>query len=91
MKGSRFLFRSHNARAQEKLLRQQLEHADKMTRHAEDLQARGEELMFSIKATYPRHEAAAAKLRATKGEFEAALSKLLEGRRVNLMGEISSV
>ena len=72
-------------------LRQQLEHADKMTRFAEDMQTRQAELLLIIKETYPKYEAVARRIKCAKAEFEAALSAHFEGRRVNLMGDISSI
>ena len=72
-------------------LRQMLDSSEKMRGRAEELQTRQAELQLLIKSTYPKYEAAVGAIRSTKAEFEAALSKHFDGRRVNLMGEINQI
>ena len=41
--------------------------------------------------TTPKMEAVVGLVRRAKGQFEAALSKHFDGRRINLMGEINKI
>ena len=72
-------------------LEQMLDSAEKMERRAEELQTRQAELHLLIDAAMPKYHAVVATIQATKGDLEAALSKQLDGRRVNLMGDINSL
>ena len=72
-------------------LRQQLDHADKMTGLAEELRARQAELQVVISEAQPRYDAVSVAVRQGKKDFEGALSKEFKGRKVNLMGEINDV
>ena len=72
-------------------LRQQLDHADKMTGLAEELRARQAELQVIISEAQPRYDAVTVAVRQGKKDFESALSKEFKGRKVNLMGEINDV
>ena len=76
---------------QARILEQMLDHADKMHRRAEELKTRQAELMLLIEAAHPKYAATADAILRTKEEFESALSKHLDGRRVNLMGEINNL
>ena len=73
------------------ILEQMLDHADKMHRRAEELKTRQAELMLLIEAAHPKYDATVDAIRRTKEEFESALSKHLDGRRVNLMGDINNL
>lgn len=72
-------------------LRQMLDSSDKMRGRAEELQTRMAELQLLVKSTYPKYEAAVAAIKAAKADLEAALSSRLDGRRVNLMGDINQL
>jgi hypothetical protein len=72
-------------------LTQMLDTSDKMAGRAEELQTRMAELSLTISSMAPKYKAVVTDVGRTKDAFEAALSKVLEGRRVNLMGEINTL
>eukprot|EP00967_Tisochrysis_lutea_P053307 scaffold66270_cov31-Tisochrysis_lutea.AAC.3 len=76
---------------QEQALTQLLNSADKMASLAEGLQARQAELRLDLASSRPKYKAAAARVKSIKADFEAALSKHLDGRGVNLMGAINAI
>ena len=68
-----------------------LNHADKMRDRAEELTTRQAELRLLIAEAHPKYQAVVDATMKAKGEFEAALSKQFDGRRINLMGEINTI
>ena len=68
-----------------------LDTAEKMRRRAEEAETRQAELSLTIRSTTPKCDELVASIKAAKGEFEAALSKQLGGKRIKLMGEINSL
>lgn len=49
------------------------------------------ELRMELAASRPKYEAAVLRVQAVKSDFEAALSKQMDGRRINLMGAINAL
>jgi hypothetical protein len=44
---------------------------------------------MELAASRPKYEAAVLRVQGVKADFEAALSKQMDGRRINLMGAIN--
>lgn len=72
-------------------LRQMLDTSDKMRMRADELTTRQSELLMLIQNAHPKYEAAVGTIKATKSQLETALSTHLQGKRVNLMGEINQL
>jgi len=64
-----------------------LNQSDKMRGLADDLQTRHAELTMMLKTAFPKYQAASARVKQVKGEFEQALGAAhFKGRAVNVMG-----
>ena len=72
-------------------LRQMLDSSAKMRARAEEMQTRQAELSLTIQGAFPRYEGVVGAIKKAKDEFEAALSKHFDGRRINLMGDINNL
>mgnify|MGYP002631588207 CR=1 FL=1 len=73
------------------MLRQYLDHADKMSQMAEDLKSREAELLLTIQGIYPKYKAVTELIKQRKSDLESAISIHFNGRRINLMGDINSI
>jgi len=72
---------------QQQSLCQMLNQSDKMRGLADDLQTRHAELTMMLKTAFPKYQAASARVKQVKGEFEQALGAAhFKGRAVNVMG-----
>ena len=72
-------------------LRQMLDSSAKMRARAEEMQTRQAELSLTIQGAFPRYDGVVGAIKKAKDEFEAALSKHFDGRRINLMGDINNL
>ena len=84
-------FIGHKRLAQALALEQMLDTSDKMSARAEELQSRQAELHQTIKESQAKCSEVASLIEQAKTEFEAAVSKHFEGRRINLMGVINAI
>ena len=72
-------------------LRQMLDTAEKTQKRAEELQTRQAELLLVIQTAQLKYDTAVGAIKETKSQLEKSLSTHLQGRRVNLMGDINQI
>jgi molecular chaperone GrpE (heat shock protein) len=72
-------------------LRRKLDSAERALQQAADADERRKELLATMERTRLRLRAAIEAIKRLQARAEAALSELLEGRKVNIFGEINSL